>query len=282
MATIIGTSAAWHDITVVLRRYGLDVKSPDEINSLLAHLLRSYTPEVEKKKFEIFQKIGVIKQQIFILRKENGIWRRFFSWFRILKYKLQIADLNKEEENYINLLSKHIQVLKNIQGSPELVGAQTELEVIKNLSRLPSKYIVLNGVELTAHRFIRFNRVPLSSAQIDHIVLCSAGVFVIETKRWSKKFTASGNYHDPFDQVQRASYLCYDNLRAIFGKIRIRSLIASAGYLPEPPKNSYTKVVSVSNISGYISWFKKEEISEKHLMRIRHYLERYVTTIKPF
>src|SRR5437867_9895219 len=107
--------------------------------------------------------------------------------------------------------------------------------------------------------------------------LTPAGVFVIETKRWSRKFVESGDYHDPFDQAQRAAYLCYDQLRRQFGKIRVRSIVACAGQLPSAPKNSHVKVLAVPELIGYILWFKQPELAPDRLLQVRRYLERFVT-----
>jgi len=87
-----------------------------------------------------------------------------------------------------------------------------------------------------------FNGTALISAQIDHVVLTPAGVFVIETKRWSQHFVESGDFHNPFDQVSRANYLCYDLLRKSFGKTRVRSIIACGGSLPDAPPSRISKL----------------------------------------
>ena len=118
----------------------------------------------------------------------------------------------------------------------------------------------------------------LQSAQIDHLVLSPAGVFVIETKRWSRHFVEFGQYHDPFDQIQRSGYLCYDRLRTRFGKIRVRSVIACAGKLPSAPQDSQVKVLPVAELVGYILWFRQPELEPDRLLQVRHYLQRFVKT----
>ncbi|TMH48095.1 MAG: NERD domain-containing protein [Betaproteobacteria bacterium] len=164
-----------------------------------------------------------------------------------------------------------------MRESAELVGARAELDVIASLARLPDEYTVFSDIRLSAERYIHFNGAALRSAQIDHLVLTPAGVFVIETKRWSRKFVESGDYHDPFDQTQRAAYLCYDQLRRQFGKIRVRSIVACAGQLPFAPKNSHVKVLAVPELIGYILWFKQPELAPDRLLQVRPYLERFVT-----
>ncbi|MCM1988048.1 nuclease-related domain-containing protein [Methanococcoides seepicolus] len=47
---------------------------------------------------------------------------------------------------------------------------------------------------------------------MDHLVVDPTGVFVIETKNWSNRYTQyvfnDGSY-TPYDQIQRSGYLVY-------------------------------------------------------------------------
>ena len=132
----------------------------------------------------------------------------------------------------------------------------------------------INDLHLKSERYIHFGGRPIQSAQIDHLVMAPSGIFVIETKLWSRDFVESGNYHDPFDQIQRASYLCYDLVREHFGKVRVRSVIACAGALPQPPKGTYVKVLHPTEIIGYISWFKDQGLSPDDTPKLSRFFER--------
>src|SRR5260370_36159291 len=99
------------------------------------------------------------------------------------------------------------------------------------------------------------------SAQFDHVVLPPAGVFVIETKRWSHRFVESGDFYSPFDQVSRASYLCYDLLRGSLGNTGVRSIIVCVGSLPEAPRDSYIKVVRPESLHTYIACVRTVELT---------------------
>jgi hypothetical protein len=277
MATVIGESGAWREIAENLRRCGLNVRHPNDVNPLLARLRAAYQPSVDQKKLEIAQSVTSKERRIVDLHAESGVWRSFLNWFRIQGCKTAIAQLHSEERKYVAALSANIRRLDMMRESAELVGARAEVDVIAILARLPDEHTVFSDIRLSAERYIHFNGAPLQSAQIDHLVLTPAGVFVIETKRWSRKFVESGDYHNPFDQTQRAAYLCYDQLRRQFGKVRVRSIIACAGQLPSAPKNSHVKVLAVPELIGYISWFKKPELAPDRLLQVRRYLERFVT-----
>jgi hypothetical protein len=278
MATVIGNSGAWRKITDELRRRGLDVRQPSDLGPLLTGLRETYQPSVDRKKAEITQGIASQEKRITGLRAEKGFWRLLANWFRIRGYKKNIAQLHLDERRYIATLSENIQSLDMLLNSGELAGARAELDVIARLARLSADHTVFNDIRLTADRYIHFNGTPLQSAQIDHLVLSPAGVFVIETKRWSRHFVESGEYHNPFDQIQRSAYLCYDQLRTEFGKIRVRSVIACVGQLPSAPENSHVKILSVPELVGYISWFKQAELTPDLLLQVCQYLEGFVTT----
>lgn len=276
MATVIGESGAWREIAENLRRCGLNVRRPNDVEPLLAHLRATYQPSVDRKKLEIAQGLASKEKQIVDLHAETGVWRSLLNWFRIRRCKMAIAQLQIEERQYVATLSANIHRLDSMRESAALVGARTEVDVIASLARLPDEYTVFSDIRLRAERYIHFNGVALQSAQIDHLVLSPAGVFVIETKRWSQKFVESGRFHDPFDQTQRAAYLCYHQLRRQFGKIRVRSIIACADKLPLAPRNSHIKVLAVPELIGYISWFKQAELAPDQLLQVRRYLERFI------
>lgn len=272
MATVIGDSGAWCDIAEQLGRYGLHVKQPGDVGLLLIRLRESFQPSVDLKKSETAQCIATKERSISLLRAERGIWRSIVNWFRIQGCQKAISRQHSEERRYIATLTENIRRVDAVQKSGELVGARAELDVISHLARLSAGHTVFNDLRLTADRYIHFNGAPLQSAQIDHLVLSPAGVFVIETKRWSRRFVESGEYHNPFDQIQRAAYLCYDLLRSEFGKIHVRSVIACAGQLPSKPEDSHVKVLAIPELVGYISWFRETDLAPDRLQQVRQFL----------
>jgi hypothetical protein len=207
------------------------------------------------------------------LSGEPGLFRRLINWFRIRALRTDIAALYEADSQYSSTLDQAVVDIRSLLKSPELAGAEAELAVIDRLRTLPSSAIVFNDVRLKATRYIRFNGVALLSAQIDHVVLTPAGVFVIETKRWSDRFVESGDFHDPFDQVSRANYLCYDLLRKRIGKTRVRSIIACGGSLPDAPRDSYIKVVRPERLTGYILGFRNTELTPGRFSRLHSFFE---------
>jgi hypothetical protein len=213
------------------------------------------------------------------LAAERGFVKRILNWFRMRTFKAEIATLQKADSHYSSALDQTIVHIRSLLNSSELAGAEAEIAVIDRLRMLPSSAAVFNDVRLQATRFIHFNGAALMSAQIDHVVLTHAGVFVVETKNWSHRFVESGDFYDPFDQISRASYLCYDLLRERFGKTRVRSVIACVGKLPDAPRDSYIKVVSPERLNSYISGFRSVELAPEYFNELRTFFERRVNSL---
>jgi hypothetical protein len=276
MAIIIGQSGAWKEIVLSLQRWDLSVDNPSDIQPLLDRINNEYQPLVEQKKLDTAQRIVDLENKIVLLRSEKRIFRKIINWFKIRQLDDCIIGINVDERQYISKLDRRIEKLKNVLQLPELAGSEAELEVIQALQCLPDEYIIFNNVHLRASKYIKFNDKYLLSAQIDHIVLSPFGVFIIETKRWSKEFAQSGGYHNPYDQVQRSSYLCYKLLKERFGKVRVRSIIAHQGALPTLPADAYIKVLRLAELLGYIQYFKNTEIESETFSRISNYLRLHV------
>jgi hypothetical protein len=207
---------------------------------------------------------------------ERGIFNRFVNWFKIKYLKAEIAALYRTDLKYLSALDRKIDYVRSLLNSVAFAGAEAELSVIDQLRELPPSIVVFNDVRLRATRHINYEGSALVSAQLDHVVLTPAGVLIIETKRWSRRFVESGDFFDPFEQVSRASYLCYDLLREEFGKTRVRSIIACMGDLPDAPRDSYIKVVRTERLNGYISAFRNVEMTPKRFGELRSFFAHRV------
>jgi hypothetical protein len=72
--------------------------------------------------------------------------------------------------------------------NPEQRGAQGEQLVSDGLAKLPSTY------QRIANLVVPVNRWSTQTTQIDHVISCPFGIFVVETKRFQG--TVSGEEHD--------------------------------------------------------------------------------------
>lgn len=147
-----------------------------------------------------------------------------------------------------------------VRSSPDYAGALAECDLASMLARqLSDQFHLFLDVKVETDDWVYDDSEHRRTAQIDHVVVGPGGVFVIETKLWSKAFVAGGEYHDPFKQVRWAGKLLYLFLSDRLGqKIKVREVIASAGSIPPKPENSYAKVLTPAEVPGFIRWFKPE------------------------
>jgi Nuclease-related domain len=280
VAAIVGQSGAWQIIASDLARRGFPISSPRELLPLLAKLEKTRPQMIDANRARTMRSVQELTARIAAMAIEHGFFRRLINWFRTRAIKTEIGALYRADAHYSSTLDQTIVHIRSLLHSAELAGAEAELAVIERLRMLPSPAVVFNDVRLEATRRIRFNGIGLISAQIDHVVLTPAGVFVIETKRWSHRFVESGDFHNPFDQVSRANYLCYDLLCENFGKTRVRSIIACGGRLPDAPRDSYIKVVRPESLTSYILGFRKTELAPELFGKLSSFFEYRVGSPK--
>ena len=278
MATVIGESGAWQIIVADLALHGHPISKPRDLPLLLAKLGETRPQIIDAHRAHTMCSVQERETRIAALAVEHGFFKRIFNWFRTRALKTEIAALHKADSQYSSALDQTIERVRSLRNSSEFAGAEAELGVIDHLRMLPSTAVVFNDVRLHATRYIHFDGAALMSAQIDHVVLTPAGVFVIETKRWSHRFVESGDFHSPFDQVRRANYLCYDLLRESFGNTRVRSIIACVGSLPEAPRDSYIKVLRPENLTSYISGFHNVELASERFDELRNFFGHRVNS----
>ncbi len=240
--------------------------------------LKNLSIEIERlqETTTFFEKLRRKYQVSIVKRKIKALKKKANEYFENLKIERDMKqnDLEKQHEKIgFDIVGKarktehNIKSLQHIQKSPDLFGAIAEIELIENLTSLPKNYYILNDVFLSLLDAMRFDDKWRRTAQIDTMVISPAGIFVIEVKNWSKTFIASNDYHDPYDQVKWAAYLCYKQT-----KIKTRSIIAHTGNIPPKPNGSYTKILRLDEVKNYIQWFKDEEITGKAMQSLANRL----------
>lgn len=141
--------------------------------------------------------------------------------------------------------AKDLSRLDNIYETTEsnknlLYGAVGEVKVIKILKELSDDYFVVNDFKKRFGRAIHKKDTDdwIKSVQIDHVVVGPTGLFLIETKNWSKESMESLDLYSPVQQIKRANH-------ALF--IHINNRI-KGGFLSEFNKNWGNKKVSFKNL----------------------------------
>jgi len=132
-----------------------------------------------------------IKEKINALaaKRQSIISTRFASKFEEFEYaKKVVTDLN-----------------------PLIAGAIGENLVQKELKKLSDTYVLFNDFSLAFKKPI-YNKKEndrIFSIQIDHLLVTNAGIFIIETKNWSKESIARPDFRSPIKQIQRSSFAMF-------------------------------------------------------------------------
>ena len=100
--------------------------------------------------------------------------------------KQYASDEIKGQETILAVLKKN----RNL-----FYGAEGEERVVLELSKLPDTYTVINDycLNFISPIYDRRNDDRIKSVQIDHLVFGPTGIYLIETKNWSKSSTENIN-----------------------------------------------------------------------------------------
>lgn len=167
---------------------------------------------------------------------------------------------------------------------PLIAGAIGEHLVAKELEKLPNSFVLINDFSLTFHKPLYNKRENdrIFSIQIDHLMITPAGIFIIETKNWSKLSLESYNLRSPVKQIQRANFALYvllngNNIGPIlkqhhWGKkeIPLRNIVAMIHHKPKG-KFQYVAIKKLRELNSYINHFEPL-FNESEVHRISDYL----------
>lgn len=220
----------------------------------------------------------------FILKRRKYVLSNHFEKekkrpFIPLKKKItaEIKNIDYLEKNSDSLIEKRIDLksetlrkAKNIldENSSLFAGAIGEQKAIDELEKLPDTFAVINNFHLKLNPPI-YNKSTddrIYSIQADHIVIGPSGVFLIETKNWSRNSIINNDFYSPVDQVKRSNFalFCYlnnsmnDGFLSLFRrdkKISIRNIILMVNAKLKE-EFQYVKILNLSEVRGYITYFK--------------------------
>ena len=168
-------------------------------------------------------------------------------------------------------IAKHQRALSIFQANRSLFyGAEGEERALQELSKLPDSYTVINDYRLEFSKPI-YNRREndrIYSVQIDHIVIGPTGIYLVETKNWSKDSVESRDLFSPVKQLSRHSFAMFVLLndavrsggmwRAFSGnwgdrKISPRNIILLMNHKPRE-EYQHVKILTLREIVRYISY----------------------------
>ena len=204
-------------------------------------------------------------------RKTNQIYQAL----NFKKNKLDELTSNKDKiiNDRCNKSVKELSRIKDVIDGlyPVIAGAIGENVVLNTLSGLADDFYLINDFSMKFDPPI-YNKKEddrIYSVQIDHLLICRSGVFVLETKNWSEKSLKNIDLRSPVQQVLRTSHALFVLLNGESGfsefgldhhhwgnkKIPIRSVIVMTNAKPTQ-EFKFVKIVPVDQLVGYVKYFK--------------------------
>lgn len=151
-----------------------------------------------------------------------------------------------------------------------IAGAVGENAVIKEVQKLSDNFHLFNdfAMEFNPPVYNKKEDDRIFSIQIDHLLVCEAGIFILETKNWSKQSVKSIDLRSPVKQILRSSYALFVLLNSQsthdsinlechhWGRkqIPVRNLIVMTNAKPRE-EFKHVKVLSLKELNGYITYF---------------------------
>jgi hypothetical protein len=90
-------------------------------------------------------------------------------------------------------------------------GAIGEQKVLDELEKLPDSFYVINDFSVSFRPGIFNHREKdlIQSIQVDHLLIGPAGVFILETKNWSRQSISGSALRSPVEQIRRFNYAIF-------------------------------------------------------------------------
>lgn len=222
------------------------------------------------KKFKIKSKIEFYRNNLDYLVAEKLIDLYNLLSDKKNRYEFILNNFDdavkKSSHSDLNELKRKINVIEHI--TPTIYGAIGENMVSKELETLPDKYILINDFCCNFYPAI-YNRKEneyIKSIQIDHLLISPSGIFLIETKNWSKVSLENLNLRSPVNQIKRTNFALFKILNEQISemmdkhhwgdrKIPIRNIIVLINQKPEE-EFQFVKILTLNELRGYVEYFK--------------------------
>jgi len=275
-------------------------------------IINSENDRIDNKISDLNKKIEIIKS-----RNVNFIIKLFLK-IKLYSLNKQLNKLISTKSSLIDLLVKDVN--KNIKSDELFIktykkdkqnlikkGAKSQLDelkytrdVLENLKNLISgaigENLVVNEIKKLGDDYTLINDFNLSfsdpkyykkqddwiySAQIDHLLISKAGIFLIETKNWSRKSVDTISLRSPIKQIQRSNFALFiyisENISLNehhWGEqtIPIRNLIVMINNKPTG-RFKYVAVKLLKELNDYLKYFEPvltQSQYEKVIRQLNH------------
>jgi stress-induced morphogen len=275
----------------------------NQIKSELANLKRSLEslPTIHSNLAKEF--ITDLKKIILTIK----IWVIESSFDKRLTYSVQkLTDFLAKKDYRYKFIDSHFKIAVDESAFPELnelkrkkfvineinntiYGALGEQKVVKELEKLSDDFILINDFTCSFHPPIynKNERDYIKSVQIDHVLISSSGIFLIETKNWSENSLNNLDFYSPVQQIKRASFalnkiLSEKTTQSILSlkrlnwgtrEIPIKKLIVLINQKPRE-EFQYVKILTLNELLSYINYFEPT-LSNNETQNIANYLLKF-------
>lgn len=184
----------------------------------------------------------------------SGIEREFNNVERMK------ANLIEDKPHFIqkecsNIIYSHNMIDENLSF---YIGAQGEELVIRELTKLPDEFHVLNDVNLNFKKAIHWKEKDeyIKTSQIDHIVMGPTGIFLLETKNW-KISDIDTKSDDLIFQVSRSSFSLWYYLKDYHWNDKMPTIhkvvVSMQGVGSKQKLDKYIDITTPERLFGYIT-----------------------------
>lgn len=238
----------------------------------------------EKSKKSLIHKIFSYPKINILINRKTNLEKNFEN---IVSKRTNLAEKEvsraKDKLNYyttnreIFISERCLQSSQKLERTKEVIdslynliaGAIGENSVIKEIQNLSDNFHLFNdfSVEFNPPIYNKKEDDRIYSIQIDHLLVCEAGIFILETKNWGKQSVNSADLRSPVKQIIRSSYALFVLLNSQsrhnidledhhWGskQIPIRNLIVMTNSKPKE-EFKHVKILSLKELNGYITYF---------------------------
>ena len=157
---------------------------------------------------------------------------------------------------------------------PLRAGADGEKVMLNILATLDDSYHVFCDLHVRLPYTVRYNgQKNLRSAQMDLVVACLKGVFLIEVKNWSDRYAMNPGW-SPHEQTERAGRVLWIALQNSIGEVRVTNILLSMrGNIRYDANYRSVWVSDPSRIVGFLEG-KPDTLTQPDLTRILTKLDK--------
>lgn len=175
-------------------------------------------------------------------------------------------------------------VIKDLQ--PLIAGAIGEYKVVQELKKREDHCILINDYYRHFAPPIYNNKEhgTIRNVQIDHLLITTAGIFIIETKNWSKASVENRDLRSPIKQIQRSNYALWWSLNKSYDRhylklnhhwgersIPIHNLVIMIHHKPFG-KFKHVHIKTLNEVNRFIDSFE-QVLTEHELNNVAEYLQ---------